>query len=62
MKEFEKDETILIKFMNSFIGDKYNDKDLNEILINKKINKDNEKYKEIHKYIKYAFPLWIREI
>ncbi len=57
VKEFEKYETILIKFMNRFIGDKYNDKDLNEILINKKINKDNEKYKEMHKIIKYAFPL-----
>ena len=43
VKEFEKDETILIKFMNSFIGDKYNDKNIKEILINKKINKDSEK-------------------
>lgn len=57
VKEFEKDETIIIKFMNSFIGDKYNDKDIKEILINKKINKDNEKYKEILRIINFAFPL-----
>ena len=54
---FEKDESMLIKFMNSFIGDKYSEKEINEILINKKINKENEKYKEILKIINYTSPL-----
>ena len=56
IKVFE-DENILLKFMNAFIGNKYTDNEINEMMINKKININNEKYKEMLKIIKYTFPI-----
>ena len=52
-----KDETVLLKIMNAFTGNKYNDKEINEMMENKKIKKDNEHYKEILKFCENAFPI-----
>ena len=44
--------------MNIFIGKKYSDADLKEMLFeNKKINYDNEKYKEMIKVVQHGFPV-----
>ena len=51
------DETILLNFMNAFTGNKYNDKEINEMMENKKIKKDNEHYKEMLKFCENAFPI-----
>jgi len=56
IKVFE-DETILLNFMNAFIGNKYSDNEIKEMMINNKINIDNEKYKEMLKIVKHAFPI-----
>lgn len=47
----------LVKLMNSFIGGKYTDKEIIEILEDIKNKKDNEKYKELLKIVKYTFPV-----
>ena len=44
--------------MNCFIGNKYNNKDIKEMMINKTIDKNNEKYKELFKIAKYTFPVY----
>ena len=53
---FEEDETLLLSVMNAFIGNKYNKNEINEILVNKKIKKDNEKYIKMQKIVQNAFP------
>ena len=49
------DDSTLLYFMNIFIGKKYSDADLKEMLYeNKKINYDSEKYKEMIKVERYG--------
>ena len=44
--------------MNSFIGNKYNEKELKEMVDSKnKIKKDNEKYKTLYKIANNLFPI-----
>ena len=50
------DEFSMLNYMNDFIGKKYNDSELKEMIENKKIKIDNEKYKELLKMVKFAFP------
>jgi acetyl esterase/lipase len=49
-------EIKLLDFMNRFIGYKYTKKELDEMMINKKINLENEKFKELQKIVKYCYP------
>jgi len=50
------DEYDILNYMNNFIGKKYNDSELKEMIENKKIKVDNEKYQELLKVVKFAFP------
>ena len=50
------DEIYILNYMNDFIGKKYNDSELKEMIENKKIKVDNEKYQELLKVVKFAFP------
>ena len=50
------DEINILNYMNRFIGKKYNDSELKEMIENKKIKVDNEKYQELLKIVKFAFP------
>ena len=50
------DDYFLLSIMNSFLGKKYTDEELNKMLNNKKINEDNNNYKELLNLVKYAFP------
>ena len=43
--------------MNLFLQDKYSDKELKEILVNKKIDLNNEKYIKMESILKYAYPI-----
>ena len=42
--------------MNLFLQDKYSDKELKEIIVNKKIDLNNEKYKKMENILKYVYP------
>ena len=45
-----------LKLMNSFLGNKYSDEDIKNMLDSKgKINEKNEKYKEMLNIVKYSF-------
>ena len=50
------DDNILVGLMNAFIGKKYTEEELKEMVENKKIKESNEKYKELYNKVKYAFP------
>ena len=50
-------DLVLLQYMNSFIGGKYNDKELKDMIDNKKIKLDNDKYKEMFKIAQYTFPI-----
>ena len=50
------DEYDVLNYMNNFIGKKYNDSELKEMIENKKIKVDNEKYLELLKIVKFTFP------
>ena len=50
------DEYDVLNYMNNFIGKKYNDSELKEMIENKKIKVDNKKYQELLKVVKFAFP------
>ena len=50
------DEIFILNYMNNFIGKKYNDSELKEMIENKKIKVDNEKYQELLKIVKFTFP------
>ena len=58
VKMFGENEEIFIGIMNSFIGNKYNEKELKEMVDSKnKIKKDNEKYKTLYKIAYNLFPI-----
>ena len=50
------DEINILNYMNNFIGKKYNSSELKEMISNKKIKVDNEKYQDLLKVVKFAFP------
>ncbi len=52
------DESECLQLMNSFIGNKYKDNDIKEMMADKTININNEKYKELYKIAKYTFPVY----
>ena len=47
----------LLYYMNSFTGNKTSEEDLKNMIENDRINKDNDKYKEMFNFIEYAFPV-----
>ena len=50
------DDNILVGLMNAFIGKKYTEEELKDMIDNKKVKENNEKYKELFNMAKYAFP------
>lgn len=46
-----------LNLMNIFIGKKYSKDELNNMIENKAINENNEKYQELLNIVKYAFPV-----
>ena len=46
----------LLELMNKFIGNKYSDKELKEMMNGNNINLDNEKFKELNSIAKYCYP------
>ena len=50
-------QLVFVRLMNSFIGDKFTDKEIKDMTENKKIKTDNEKFKEMLKIAKYTFPV-----
>ena len=56
VKTFD-NELSVVKLMNAFIGGKYTDKEINDMIENKTIKTNNEKYKEMLKIAKYTFPV-----
>lgn len=52
---FENDKQILL-YMNSFYGNKFTDDDLDEMLENGRLNKNNEKFKKMFNVIVNGFP------
>ena len=49
-------ESINLYLMNLFIGNKFTDKEMKEMIENKMIKKDNKKYKEMFQIAQYTFP------
>ena len=49
-------EINLLKYMNLFIGKKYNDKQLKGMIKDKKINVNNDEYKKLYKIVYKTFP------
>ena len=47
----------LLYYMNSFTGNKTSEEDLKNMIENDRINKDNDKYKEMFNFIEYGFPI-----
>ena len=50
-------DKIILYYMNSFTGNKTSEEDLINMTENGRINKNNEKYKEMLNFIKYGFPV-----
>ena len=55
--ELYKNDYYYLDLMNKFVGNKYSDKELKEMMNNNKINYDNEKYKDLNNIVKYAYPI-----
>ena len=56
------EDTILLQYMNAFIGERYKSQELEEILNdNKTINYSNEKFKALYNSVKYSFPVSIKD-
>ena len=49
----------LLHLMNLMTGKKLSQEELNKLIINDKIQKEDEKYKQMYKFAKYGFPLEI---
>ena len=56
IKVFE-DDSAWVGMMNLFLGKKYTDDQLKEMVENKRIKTDNEKFQEMFKIVKNAFPV-----
>lgn len=57
VKKIFDNEIDLLNFMNIFLGKKYNQAELLEMIENGRIKLDNEKYKEMIKIIENTFPI-----
>ena len=57
LEKFLEDELLLLKRMNGFIGNKYNDEEIQSMIENKRIKTDSEKYKEMLKIAQNGFPV-----
>lgn len=56
------DDTILLQYMNAFLGERYKKEDLEKMLYeNKTINYSNEKFQELYKSVKYSYPISIKD-
>ena len=56
------EDTILLQYMNAFIGERYKSQELEEMLNdNKTINYSNEKFKALYNSVKYSFPVSIKD-
>ena len=50
-------DMIILYYMNSFTGNKTSEEDLKNMIENGRINKDNDKYREMYNFIEYGFPV-----
>jgi len=50
-------DMIILYYMNSFTGNKTSEEDLKNMIEKGRINKDNDKYKEMFNFIEYGFPI-----
>ena len=50
-------DLIFIQLMNTFLGNIYTEKDLNEMIVNEQINKESQKYQEMFKKVQNSFPI-----
>jgi len=57
LEKFLEDELYLLERMNGFIGNKYTNKEIQNMIENKRIKTDNEKYKEMLKIAQNGFPV-----
>ena len=58
IKRTNSEDTVLLQYMNAFLGERYNDSDLAEMLNeNKTINYANEKFQKLYNSVKYSFPV-----
>ena len=55
--EMFNNEYAILNLMNKFIGNKYSNKELKQMINGKKINKGNEKYLELNNKAKYCYPI-----
>ena len=55
--EMFENESKFLNLMNDFIGGRFTSIELNEMIENKKIKTDNERYKQMIKIAKYTFPI-----
>ena len=49
---------IYLNLMNDFIGGRFTSSELNDMIENKRIKTDNERYKQMIKIVKYTFPIY----
>ena len=55
-------DTFLLQYMNAFLGERYNNSDLEEMLnANKTINYSNEKFQKLYNSVKHSFPVSIQD-
>ena len=47
----------ILYYMNSFTGNKTSEEDLKNMMEKDRINKDNDKYREMYNFIEYGFPV-----
>ena len=57
IKKVSEDECFWIENMNRFLGNQYSESDLKEIVNNKIINNDSQKYQEMINIVKNSFPV-----
>lgn len=57
IKKVSEDEYFWIENMNRFLGNQYSESDLKEIVNNKIINNDSQKYQEMINIVKNSFPI-----
>ena len=56
------EDTILLQYMNAFIGERYTSSELAEMLYeNKTINYSNEKFQNLYNSVKHSFPVSIED-
>ena len=51
------EDAVFVGLMNGFLGNLYSDKDIKEMILDNKINKENPKYKEMFQKVQNSFPV-----